>query len=325
MSQFEQDIRTSLNTIQTQLAAVESKANSANSSIARMAPSARSAAGGVNEVEKSLGKVRAAATRAGGPIGGMITQLGGLAAFNPLALAAGAAIGGITAGVYSLIAALREANAEQEKLNAARAAAPGMAKAAGIEALAEADPNQLRYGVSTEQRKRNLEEFQKAVPGADRTVDLSTEEGRANAVLFGGRRVGMTPQQREQIELGMANADPGAAQRAIHTAQAAPGDILAREAERIQAERASEASARQFRLLRVGAGTASAAERATVAEESSPELKRSIDALNETLKQQRAAVGGFQFLGSQERAEAAVRETQEKIMTIRAQTSQLAY
>jgi hypothetical protein len=325
MSQFEQDIRTSLNTIQTQLAAVQNRADGANASIARMGTTAKVAAGGVGDIEKSMGKVTAAATRAGGPIAGMVSQLGSLAAFNPLALAAGAAIGGITAGVYALIAALREANAEQEKLNATVAAAPGMAKAAGVEALAEADPNMLRYGISTEQRKRNLEEFQKSAPGADRTVDLSTEEGRANFALFGGRRVGMTPQQREQIELGMADADPAAARNAILRAQASQGGQMADEAERIQNDRSISEAARQERLLRVGAGVATPAQRTQAAIDSSPELKQSLDALNETLKQQRAAVGGMQFLGSQERAEAAVRETEERIQTIRNQVGQASY
>ena len=302
MSQFEQDVRTSLNTIQTQLAAVQAKADGANSSIARMGTTAKVAAGGVGDIEKSMGKITTAATRAGGPIAGMISSLGGLAAFNPLALAAGAAIGGITAGVYALIAALREANAEQEKLNATVNAAPGMAKAAGVDALAGSDANKLRYGVSTSEMERNLAEFKKGAPGVKLTED-----------------------QALQVSLGMGDADPADARNAILRAQAGQGGRMADEAERIQADRGVADAARQERLLRVGAGIATPAERTQAAIDSSPELKQSLDALNETLKAQRAATGGVQFLGSQERAEAAIRETEEKIQTIRNQVSQNAY
>jgi hypothetical protein len=297
MSQFEQDIRTSLNTIQTQLAAVQNRADGANASIARMGTTAKVAAGGVGDIERSMGKVTTAATRAGGPIAGMISSLGGLAAFNPLALAAGAAIGGITAGVYALIAALREASAEQEKLNATVAAAPGMAKAAGVEALAGSDPNKLRYGVSTSDMERNLAQFQKGAPG-----------------------VKLTEEQKLQVSLGMGDADPAEARNAILRMQGGKGGRMADEAERIQRDRAIAESGRQERLLRVGSGEATAEERYQSAVENSPELKKSIDDLNDTMKKQRPS--GWQFLGSEERAEASVRETQERIMTIRSSVSQ---
>lgn len=302
MSQFEQDIRTSLNTIQTQLAAVQAKADGANASMARMGTTAKVAASGVGDIEKSMGKVTAAATRAGGPIAGMISQLGSLAAFNPLALAAGAAIGGITAGVYALIAALREANAEQEKLNATVSAAPGQAKAAGVEALAGADPNKIRYGVSSSEMERNLAEFKKGAPG-----------------------VKLTQEQELQVSLGMGDADPAEARNLILRQQASQSGRMADEAERIQNDRKISEAARQERLLRVGAGVATSAERTQAAIDSSPELKQSLDALNETLKSQRASAGGFQILGSQERAEAAIRETEERIQTIRNQVGQASY
>ncbi len=320
MSQFEQDIRTSLNTIQTQLAAVQAKADGANTAIARMGTTSKVAASGVGDIERSMGKVTAAATRAGGPIAGMISSLGGLAAFNPLALAAGAAIGGITAGVYALIAALREASAEQEKLNAAVSAAPGMAKAAGIEALAAADPNKIRYGISSVEMEKNLSQFDKSAPGVGRTADFSTEEGRSDFVLRGGRTRAISEEDRLAISLGFGDADPAAARNAILRKKASPEGRIADEAERIQLDRSVAETARQERLLRVGAGQATAQERYQTAVESSPELKKSIDALNETMKSQRPS--GMQFLGSQERSEAAMRETQERLMTIRAQASQ---
>ena len=303
MSQFEQDIRTSLNTIQTQLAAVQTKADGANSSIARMGSTAKVAASGVGDIEKNMGKVTAAATRAGGPIAGMISGLGGLAAFNPLALAAGAAIGGITAGVYSLIAALREASAEQEKLNATVAAAPGQAKDAGKALLMASDPNKLTYGVSTDQMQRNLAEFKKSAPGAKLSAD-----------------------QEFQISLGQGDMDPADFKRWLAVKQSTPQFTMAQEGERLRKAAAEDTAGRESRAMQLASGGAmSAADRARAVEEGSPELKKSLDALNETLKAQRASLGGIQFLGSQERGEAAIRETEERIQTIRNQVSQASY
>ena len=325
MSQFEQDIRTSLNTIQTQLAAVQAKADSANGSIARMGTTAKVAASGVGDIEKSMGKVTAAATRAGGPIAGMISSLGGLAAFNPLALAGGAAIGGITAGVYALIAALREASVEQEKLNAAVAAAPGQAKAAGVEALANVDPNRLRYSISTSEMEKRLRDFNESAPGVSSVADTSTPEGAANFVMFGGRQRAINEQDKLAISLGLGNIDPKEARRIALTAQASEGGRMADEAERIQTERAAEATIKHGRLLRVGAGVASEYDRQQAAIENSPELKKAIENLTETIKAQKASIGGMQFLGSQERSEAALRESQERLQTLRNQSGQASY
>lgn len=303
MSQFEQDVRTSLNTIQTQLAAVQAKADGANASIARMGTTAKVAASGVGDVEKSMGKITMAATKAGGPIAGMISGLGGLAAFNPLALVAGAAIGGITAGVYALIAALREANAEQEKLNATVSAAPGQAKTAGEALLLKEDPNALRYGVTTDQMGRNLAEFKKSAPGA-----------KLNA------------EQELQISLGRGDMDPAAFRNLIAMERSSPQGQQADAAERLQARDRDEGGARAFRSAQlVSGGAMSASERAQAVIEGSPELQKSLDALNETLKIQRASAGGFQIFGSQERSEAAIRETEERIQTIRNQVGQASY
>jgi hypothetical protein len=314
--------------MQTQLAAVQAKADQTNAAIARMGTTAKVAAGGVGDIERNMGKVTAAATRAGGPIAGMISSLGGLAAFNPLALAAGAAIGGITAGVYALIAALREASAEQEKLNAVVNAAPGQAKEAGKALLMASDPNKLTYGVSTEQMGKNLEEFKKSAPG----VNLSAE-------------------QELQVSLGRGDMDPAkfrdliARERSTHQFQ------MAQEGERMRAEKETEKSGREFRAMQLASGARMSAEdRARAVEENNPELKKSLDALNETLKKQTIelekmpessriikaglsrSVIGAEFwknvVGKNwgvEDAESAMRETQEKIQTMRNGYTQASY
>lgn len=303
MSQFEQDIRTSLNTIQTQLAAVQQRAEGANASIARMAPAARQAASGVGDIERNVGKVTAAATRAGGPIAGMMTQLGGLAAFNPLALAAGVAIGGITTAVYQLVGALKAANEEQEKLNATVAAAPGQARTVGEDVLRKQDPNILRFGVTTEQRQRNLEAFRKSAPGAV-----------------------LNAEQELQVSLGRGDMDPEDFRRMIAMELSSPRARQADVAERLQREEAANSAAATFRAGQlVSGGAMSASERADAVIAGSPELKASLDALNQTLKEQRAGMSGLQFLGSQERSEAAIRETQEKIQVIRDQVAAASY
>ena len=231
MSQFEQDIRTSLNTIQTQLAAVQSRADGANASIARMGTTARVASSGVGDIEKSMGNVTAAATRAGGPIAGMMSQLGGLAAFNPLALAAGAAIGGITAGVYALVAALREASAEQEKLNAVVNAAPGQAKKAGRALLMEADPNKMIHGVSTEQMSKNLAEFKKSAPGAT-----------------------LNAEQELQVSLGRGHQDPATFRQVLAMERSTPQFQMAQEGERLRKEAADAKSVREFHAMQLASG-----------------------------------------------------------------------
>jgi hypothetical protein len=328
MSQFEQDIRTSLNTIQTQLAAVQAKADGANASIARMGTTSKVAASGVGDIEKSMGKITTAATKAGGPIAGMISSLGGLAAFNPLALAAGAAIGGITAGVYSLIAALREANAEQEKLNAIVAAAPGQAKEAGKALLMEADPNKMVHGVSADQMEKNLAEFKKSAPG-----------------------VTLTSEQELQVKLGRGDMDPDKARHLLAMERSTPQFQMAQEGARLRAEKETEKSGREFRAMQLASGAPMSAEdRARAVEENNPELKKSLDALNETLKKQtielekmpessriikaglsRSVIGAEFWKNAMgknwgvEDAESAARETQEKIQTMRNGYSQASY
>lgn len=303
MSQFEQDIRTSLNTIQTQLAAVQARADGANTSIARMGATAKIAASGVGNIERSVGKVGMAATKVGGPIAGMISGLGGLAAFNPIALAAGAAIGGITAAVYALIGALREANAEQEKLNATVAAAPGQAKEAGKELLRKDDPNALRFGVSSEQMQRNLAAFKKSAPGA-----------------------ALNAEQELQVSLGRGDMDPAAFRQLIAMERSSSKGQMADDAERIQAREAVEKSAVENRARALASGGAMSVEqRSQAVIEGSPDLKKSLDALTQTLKEQRASMGGMQMFGSEARAEAAIRETEEKIQVIRNQVGQASY
>ena len=79
--------------------------------------------------------------------------------------------------------------------------------------------------------------------------------------------------------------------------------------------------------MQLASGAAmSASDRARAVEEGSPELKKSIDELTQTLKNQRtAATTGTHYLGSQGRAEAAMRETEEKIQTMRNSYIQASY
>lgn len=148
MNQFDLEIKNSIASIQAQVTALGGAVDKTQASLARMGTQAKATAGQTFEVSKNMEKIGSAASVAGGPVAGLMTKLGGLAAFNPMALAAGAAIGALTAGVYKLVDALREANAERERM-----AAPignEATTAAVAEARAGLKPEELRAKVAPE-------------------------------------------------------------------------------------------------------------------------------------------------------------------------------
>lgn len=143
---FDLEIRNSISSLQAQVASLTQQTDRAQASLARMGTQAKVTAGQTFEISKNMEKIGATASAAGGPVAGLMTKMGGLAMFNPVALAAGAAIGALTSGVVKLTDALREAADERERL------ASPIGTAATREAIGKAqgelDPERLRASVS---------------------------------------------------------------------------------------------------------------------------------------------------------------------------------
>jgi hypothetical protein len=146
---FDLEIKNSIASLQASVNSLTASVDKSQASLARMGTQAKVASAETFNVAKNLEKIGSTASVAGGPVAGLMTKLGGLAAFNPMALAAGAALGAITAGVYKLVDALKEANAEQERM--AQALDPTATREAVAAARGKLDPKALRKEVAPEQ------------------------------------------------------------------------------------------------------------------------------------------------------------------------------
>jgi hypothetical protein len=176
--------------------------------------------------------------------------------------------------------------------------------------------------------EKNLAEFKKSAPG-----------------------VTLTSEQELQVKLGRGDMDPDKARHLLAMERSTPQFQMAQEGARLRAEKETEKSGREFRAMQLASGAPMSAEdRARAVEENNPELKKSLDALNETLKKQtielekmpessriikaglsRSVIGAEFWKNAMgknwgvEDAESAARETQEKIQTMRNGYSQASY
>jgi hypothetical protein len=236
---FDLEIKNSIASLQAQVSSLGGAVDKTQASLARMGTQAKVTAGQTFEVSKNMEKIGSAASVAGGPVAGLMTKLGGLAAFNPMALAAGAAIGALTAGVYKLVDALKEANAERERMSAPI----GNEAATSAIAAARADlkPEDLRAAVAL-------------APGT------SPGEIAAQGAATAARWIGQMPEWA-QAHAGKP-ADIGESMVPASARQAALAVALSpevRAAERIERRQAGEAAAKaelEDRAMRIAAGQA---------------------------------------------------------------------
>lgn len=243
--------------------------------------------------ERSITGFGKATGFAGGAMGNMVKQSLEMVKFNPIALAAGVAIGGLITVVGDLIEKEKQATAAAKEMADAIEAAPDSVAKSGRDAVANVDVAARRKQQFARLMGDDATDSERAAAkSAAHGTGISEQEALKNLMdarnsggtsAFSGKSAPRSQQQLVQIAAGQSDVDPekfnddfrryaGSADQAVNSA-----------AETMQADSRAAALEQAGQAERVAAGTATTGDRFQVAMRS-PEEVKVMAALNETLK-----------------------------------------
>jgi hypothetical protein len=157
-----------------------------------------------SSLANNMAKAQAAASRAGGAMGGAVAQVASLAALNPQMLAVGAAVGFIAAQAGALFERIQAVNAALPDTARLAGEAAAAMRASGGKALLGADLGGMVSSAMAPAGPISRASAEASLLGVSRaTADANLAAFRRSAP-----RVRLSPEQELQIAVGRGDMDP---------------------------------------------------------------------------------------------------------------------